>query len=154
MDRLNMVDYLKTIPKPGPTETGGKKDLRIFLMTARRSSRIGIFLIGMPSLLLALFIFQSLFHIRLGFIRWLGEDFFLPSPLKAMMVFVFLVGFPMIAIVLNLLSLTHFQFDKARREFNIVFRIRWWNIVIVIAGGALASFYILHILADSLIGGR
>ena len=40
MDRMNLVDYLKTIPKPTPTETGEKEKLKIFLVTARKSSRI------------------------------------------------------------------------------------------------------------------
>jgi len=155
MDRMNLVDYLKTIPKPTPTETGEKEKLKIFLVTARKSSRIGLLLIGLPSLLISLFILQALFHFKFGFIRWFGENTpSLPTPAKAMLIFAFLVGFPMIAMVLNLLSLSHFQFDERSREFRVTFRIRWWNIVIALAGGALATFYILHILADTLLGGR
>ncbi|HXB35047.1 MAG TPA: hypothetical protein VNV35_16575 [Puia sp.] len=155
MDRMNLVDYLKTIPKPTPTESGEKEKLKIFLVTARKSSRIGLLLIGLPSLLISLFILQALSHFKLGFIQWLGGNTFsFPTPVKAMLIFVFLVGFPMIAMVLNLLSLSHFQFDERSREFRITFRIRWWNIVIALAGGALATFYILHILADTLLGGR
>jgi hypothetical protein len=155
MDRMNLVDYLKTIPKPTPTETGEKEKLKIFLVTARKSSRIGLLLIGLPSLLISLFILQTLFHFKFGFILWLGENTSsLPTPAKAVLIFVFLVGFPMIAMVLNLLSLSHFQFDERSREFRITFRIRWWNIVVALAGGALATFYILHILADTLLGGR
>jgi hypothetical protein len=155
MDRMNLVDYLKTIPKPTTTETGEKEKLKIFLVTARKSSRIGLLLIGLPSLLISLFILQALFHFRFDFIRWLGENTYsLPTPTKAVLIFVFLVGFPMIAMVLNLLSLSHFQFDRLRREFRVTFRIRWWNILIALAGGALATFYILHILADTLLGGR
>jgi hypothetical protein len=155
MDRMNLVDYLKTIPKPAPTETGGQESLKIFLMTARRSSRIGILLIGLPSLVVLLFILQGILHFKLGFIRWFaGNASFLPTPVRAVLIFVFLVGFPMIAIVLNLLSLSHFQFNQLRREFRITFRVRWWNIAIVLAGGGLATFFILHLLADTLPGGR
>lgn len=152
---MNLVDYLKTIPKPDPTDTSGQDRLRIFLVTAKRSSRIGLLLICLPSLLIALFLLQSLMHVKVGFIRWLGENgSSLSTPARAILIFAFLVGFPMIAVVLNLLSLTHFQFDWLRREFRITFRIRWWNIVIVLVGGALASFYILHLLADTLLGAR
>lgn len=155
MDRMNLVDYLKTIPKPAPTETGEKEKLKIFLVTARKSSRIGLLLIGLPSLLISIFILQPLFHFKFGFIQWLkGDTFFLPTPAKAVLIFVFFVGFPMIAVVLNLLSLTHFQFDERSREFRATFRIRWWNIIITLAGGALATFYILRILAVTLPGSR
>jgi hypothetical protein len=155
MDRLNLVDYLKTIPKPTPTETAGQESLRVYLVTARKSSRIGLLLIGLPSLLISLYILQALFHFRFGFIGWLGENpSTLPTPAKAVLIFVFLVGFPMIAMVLNLLSLSHFQFDQKSREFRITFRVRWWNIAIALAGGALATYYILHLLADTLLTRR
>jgi hypothetical protein len=155
MDRMNLVDFMKTIPKPAPTETGEKEKLKIFLVTARKSSRIGVLLIGLPSLLLSIFILQALFHFKFGFIQWLGGNTSsFPTPAKAVLIFVFLVGFPMTAMVLNLLSLSHFQFDERSREFRVTFRIRWWNIVIALAGGALATFYILRILADTLFGGR
>ncbi len=148
MDRMNLVDYLKTIPKPTPTETAGRERLRVFLVTARRSSKIGLLLIGLPSLLISLYILQALFHFRFGFIRWLGENpSSLPTPVRAALLFVFLVGFPMIAMVLNLLSLSDFHFDGRSKEFHITFRVRWWNVVIALAGGALATFYILHMLA-------
>jgi hypothetical protein len=155
MDRMNLVDLLKTIPKPVPTETGEKEKLKIFLVTARKSSRIGLLLIGLPSLLISIFILQALFDVKFGFIQWLAENTSsLPTPVRAVLVFVFLAGFPMIAMVLNLLSLSHFEFDGRSREFRVTFRIRWWNIIIALAGGALATFYILHILADTLLGGR
>jgi len=52
------------------------------------------------------------------------------------------------------LSITYFQYDKNRREFNITIKIRWWNIIITLVGAAFASFYVFHILADSLMGGK
>ena len=154
MDKKKMAEYLETIPKPVPDDTGGQERLKIFLVTAKRSSRIGLLLIGLPALLISLFIIQTLLHIKVGFIRWLGENASsLPMMARAVLIFVFLIGFPMIAMILNLLSLSHFQYDRLRREFRITFRIRWWNIVIALAGGALAAFYILHLLADTLLGG-
>lgn len=155
MDKENLVEYLKSIPKPVPTEAPNQKILKISLLNARKSSRIGFGLIALPGTIILLFITQNLFHLNPGFTRWLDKNaLFLSTPARAMFVFVFLVGFPMIAIVLNLLSICYFQYDKVRREFNITFKIRWWNILITLIGGALASFYILHLLADTLLSGR
>ena len=149
-----MADYLKTVPKPVPITPAGQKILKVTLFNARRSSRIGFLLVGLPGIVVWLFFVQQLFHLQPGFTRWLGGGSSLSAPVRAVLVFIFLVGFPLIAVVLNLLSICYFQYDRLNKEFHFHFRIRWWNIVITLAGAALASFYILHLLADSLLGGR
>ena len=155
MEKEKLVEYLKDIPKPVPTLPQDQKILKISLLSARRSSRIGFWLIALPGIVIVLFMIQSLFHADTWLPRWIGRNVSsLSNPVRAALVFVFLVGFPLIAVVLNFLSISYFQYDKARKEFNITFKIRWWNIFITLAGGALASFYILHLLADSMLGGR
>jgi len=150
-----MADYLKTVPKPAPAVPAGQKILRVALFNARRSSRIGFLLVALPGLLVLLLIVQQLFHLQPGFTRWLeGGGSSLSTPVRAVLVFIFLVGFPLIAVVLNLLSICYFQYDRLKKEFYFHFRVRWWNIVITLAGGALAAFYILHLLADTILGGR
>jgi hypothetical protein len=152
MEKDNLIEYLKDIPKPVPTPAPDQKILKVSLLDARRSSRIGFWLIALPGIVILLFIIQNLFHFDTYLPGWVGRNVSSPStPVRVLLVFVFLVGFPLIAIVLNLLSISYFKYDKAKREFNIIFRIRWWNIAITLAGGALCSFYILHLLADSLL---
>jgi hypothetical protein len=153
MDQEKLSEYLKTIPKPEPAIPPHQKILRVTLLTARRSSRIGMLLIGLPALVIILFILQNLFHFDIGFIRWLGRSASsLANPARALVVFIFIVGFPLIAVIINLLSLCYFQYDRQSKEFHITFKIRWWNIIITLIGGALASFYIVHLLADTLLG--
>jgi hypothetical protein len=153
MDQDKLSEYLKTIPKPEPASPPAQKILRVTLLTARRSSRIGILLIGLPALVIILLILQNLFHVDIGFIRWLGRNASsLSNPARALIVFTFIVGFPLIAVIINLLSLCYFHYDRQSREFHITFKVRWWNIIITLLGGALASFYIVHLLADTLLG--
>ena len=142
---------MKTIPKPVPATPTGQQQLKVALFSARRSSRIGILLIALPGLVILLFLVQQLFHLSPGFTRWLDGGTTLPAPVRAVLVCIFLVGFPLIAIVLNLLSICYFRYDRVKKEFHISFRLRWWNIIITLAGGALASFYILHLLADTIL---
>lgn len=153
MDQEKLSEYLKTISKPEPDTPADQKILRVTLLTARRSSRIGILLIGLPALIIILFILQNLFHFDIGLIRWLGGNASsLSNHARALVVFIFIVGFPLTAVIINLLSLCYFQYDRQRREFHITFKIRWWNIIITLAGAVLASFYTVHLLADTLLG--
>jgi hypothetical protein len=153
MDQEKLEEYLKTLPKPEPGLPPVQKILKLSLLSARRSSRIGFWLVALPGLVILLFMLQNIFHLGAGLTRWLGSKGpSLPSPARAVLVFIFLVGFPLIAVAINLLSLSYFQYDKTKREFTITFKIRWWNILITLIGGALAAFYTLHLLADTLLG--
>lgn len=153
MDKEKLGDYLKDIPKPAPPPVKGQEMLKLALMNARRSSVIGTILIVLPGSLIFLFLLQNTFHLFPGLTRWLaGAGTFLSLPLRAVVAFLFLVGFPLLAVILNLLAITWFRYDRTRKELNITLRMRWINLLIVIAGGVLASFYVLHLLADTLLG--
>ncbi len=155
MDNKQTEDHLKNIAKPSAPDPNQKEILKLALLNARKSSAIGIVLVGLPAILIALSIIQNAFQIHAGIISRINQ--FMPSvPIqtRAVFFFIFLVGSPLIAIALNILSITYFQYDKNRREFNITIKIRWWNIIITLVGAAFASFYVFHILADSLMGGK
>lgn len=145
--------YLKEIPKPEAPRAQGQEMLKVALMNARRSSLIGAILIILPGALIGLFLLQNSLHVLPGVTRWLaGAGTFLPLPARAVVAFGFLVGFPVLAVILNLLAITWYRYDRVRRELTVTVRMRWINVLIVIAGSALASFYVLHLLADTILG--
>jgi len=148
-----LSDYLKDIPKPAPPPAKGQEMLRLTLMNARRSSVVGAILIILPGALILLFFLQNTLHLFPGLTRWLaGAGTLLPLPARAIVAFLFLVGFPFVAVILNLLAITWFRYDRTRKELNITLRMRWVNVVIAVAGSALAAFYVLHLLADTILG--
>ncbi|HEV9038669.1 MAG TPA: hypothetical protein VGQ51_18660 [Puia sp.] len=144
-------NYLKEISKPEAPPARGQEMLKVTLMNARRSSVIGAVLIILPGGLILLFLLQNSLHLAPGVTRWLaGEGTFLPLPARAIVAFVFLVGFPVLAVILNMLAITWYRYDRARKELTVTVRMRWINVLIIIAGSALASFYVLHLLADTI----
>ncbi|HXB94123.1 MAG TPA: hypothetical protein VNU70_03155 [Puia sp.] len=153
MDKQRLSDYLKDIPKPAPPPAQGQEMLKLTLMNARRSSVVGTILIILPGGLILLFLLQNNFHLFPGLTRWLaGEGTFLPLPLRAIVAFLFLVGFPLLAVVFNLLAITWFRYDPIRKEWTITIRMRWRNVLVAGVSSALASFYVLHLLADTILG--
>ena len=146
-------DYLKEIARPAAPPAKGQEMLKVALMNARRSSVIGAILIILPGLLILLFFLQNGLHLLPGLTRWLaGEGTFLPLPARAIVAFVFLVGFPVLAVIFNLLAIAWFRYDRVRKELTVVVRMRWLNVSIAIVGSALASFYVMHLLADTILG--
>ena len=155
MTKEKLSNYLTEIPKPEAPATENEKLVRLALLSARRSAFLGVVLIALPGMLILLLFLQNTFHLFPGLIRWLaGSGSFLPLPARAVVVFIFLVGFPFVAVAVNLLSISWYRYYPFRRELVISIRMRWPNILIAIIGSALAAFYILHLLADTLLGGK
>ncbi len=155
MDKQKLEQYLRDIPKPEATPPAMQEPLRLTLMDAKRSSRAGTLLIILPGLLILAFFLQNTLHIFPGLTRWFGNEATrVPMPLRAILFFLFLVGFPLIALVTNLLAIIYYRFNPIRKELTIIVRMRWKNILVAVVGGALASFYILHLLADSLLANQ
>ncbi|RBL92383.1 hypothetical protein [Chitinophaga flava] len=151
MDEQQFENYLHNMEKPTPPLPAQKDTLKFALLNSRRSSWIGALLIVFPFLLISLFFIQHLFNLGPRLTGWIATGTSsLPVYWKALLFFIFLTGFPFLGIILNMLSITYFQYDKTRREFNIIIRIRWWNIIIIFIGAAVASFYTLHLLADAI----
>lgn len=155
MTKEKLSTYLTDIPKPDAPATENEKVIRLALLSARRSAFLGIILVALPGALIFLVFLQNTFHLFPGLERWLaGTGSFLPNPARAVLFFIFLVGFPFVAVAVNLLSITWYRYYHLRHELVISIRMRWPNILIAIAGSALAAFYILHLLADTLLKGQ
>lgn len=152
MDNEKMGEYLVNIPKPVPRLPPEQERLKLTILNSKRSSVAGAILIILPGFLIFIVILQNIFHIPPDITRWLaGRTYYVPLPLRAFLFFLFLVGFPFIAVILNLLAITYYKYNVLRKEVQITIRMKWPNILIAVAGAALASFYILHLLADTLL---
>jgi hypothetical protein len=150
----------EAIVKPDPTEArlgkiaipqvnseSHKRRLRLALLDARRSAWWGALLITLPALFLAAvflqyglgvgpffdpmerFIFAPIRHSR---VRWL----------EPLLLFVL----PLIALVANLLSITHFSMAPSRDEIVVTVAVkrRWWNWVIVGVSGMIVAVIFLY----------
>ncbi|HLZ86838.1 MAG TPA: hypothetical protein VKQ52_06360 [Puia sp.] len=153
MTQEKMENRLKDIPKPEPMPPAAQEMLRLTLLNAKRSSRVGLLLIVLPGLVVLVFFFQNAFNTFPGLTRWFAhEATLIPMPLRAILLFLFLAGFPFIALVINMLAITYYRYNPLRREVTVIVKMKWNNILVAVFGCALATFYILHLLADTLLG--
>lgn len=155
MDTKDVEKYLENIDKPLPPKPPEHDSLKIALMNSKRSSRAGLLLIALPFLIIFIFFLQNLLNLPPELTNWIDRaTSSFPGYSRAIFFFLLLTGFPFLAIIINMLSITYFQYSKAKKEFNIIIKIRWWNITITLIAAAIASFYIFHLLSDTIIGGK
>ena len=127
--------------------------LKLAILSSKQSARAALWLLLPPFLLLGSALLQAIFHVSVPPWSWLQK--YSPSwPLWLRMT-IFLsvvIIFPLIAVVLNILSITWLQYDKKQKILHIAIRMRIINIIIILFAGLLALLFIGHLIADSLAG--
>ncbi len=153
MIKNKVEEFMEKLSKPQIEDIPYEKAFKIALLSSRKSSRIGILLVGMPAIILFVAIIQSFFNFDIGIDGVFNNlTSHVSLHLKAIIFFILTVGFPLIAVIINTLSITFFNYDRKRKEFNITFKLRWWNIFITLIGGLVASIFLFHLVVDSLAG--
>lgn len=152
MEDKNFKEQMENIKTPQVNDISHQQILKVNLLNARKSSRIGIAFIAIPCLFLfGVFIkyflglhfpvFTSLEDAmanldKIPFAKWI-------SP-------VLLVGLPLIAIIINTLAITHFYRDKPRKELLITIKIRLLNILIVVISLCIVAIFILFAISENM----
>lgn len=152
MEENKIEEFMENLSKPQVEEIPYEKVFKLALLNSRKSSVIGILLIGFPAIVLFVAIAQTIFNFNILDEAFSNLTSHLSLHLKAIIFFILTVGFPIIAVAINMLSITFFSYNREQKELNFAFKIRWWNVFITLAGGLLASFFLLHLIADSLAG--
>jgi hypothetical protein len=151
---------VKAIVKPDPIEArlskiaipqvsseAHKRRLRFALLDARRSAWWGTLLIALPALFLTAVFLQ--YGLGVGpFFEPLERFIFAPIRhsgvrwLEPLLLFVL----PLIALVTNLLSVTHFSIAPSHDEFVVTVAVkrRWWNWVIVGLSAVIVAVIFLY----------
>jgi hypothetical protein len=127
----NKMDNLKT---PGTGNMKHQEILKMAMINAKKSSKIGLLFIIIPALLIVIGYIKFQILMRIDFnasINSLIEQSNQIGYLKWIIPIVF-VGLPILATILNLLSITHFYVEKTNKELIISIKYRLKNIIIIL----------------------
>jgi hypothetical protein len=140
-------ERLSKIAIPQVTNEVHKRRLKLALLDARRSAWWGTLLIALPALFLTAVFLQ--YGLGIGpFFDPLDRFIFAPIRhsgvrwLEPLLLFVL----PLIAFVVNLLSVTHFSMTPAGDEFVVTVAVkrRWWNWIIIGLSAVIVAVIFLY----------
>jgi len=145
MKNEDVERLLQQMKVPEPEKILPPRDLKIPLLRYRKSSRAGFWLLLIP-FTVALTVW---FKLELG-VTWGSLDairrFF--SGIDSHVVLTYLIpiifiGFPLAALVINLLAICHFYQDRGAKELVITVKYRPLNIIILLLSLALIVYFLL-----------
>jgi hypothetical protein len=150
MNETNPADRLDQLRRPTPAAPALKRELKLALLSARTSSRLGVLLVALP----ALFVFGVI--VRYGFglpvpgfaalerlVAWMEHQPYIPllSPLVV-------AGAPLLALALNLLAILHVEWSRPRRELTLTLKLRWANLAICALCLLILAMVFVHLVAE------
>src|SRR6266446_5223329 len=150
MDEEKLIKKLEGIERPDLSSAAHRRQLKLVLVSAKRSSWIGILLVTLP----CLFIFGVI--LKYGF----GAGSHLFSTLEEKMADIdrsffrflpplLLVGGPLIALALNLLAILHFYIDRVRRELQVTVKMKIINLLIIGICVLVLVTVFMYVLAEN-----
>ena len=146
----DMPVNLDALPLPRPRHEALKAQLRLTLLDARASSRIGFALVFAPAAFVLGVILRYGFQLPVpGFgaleagLGWIERQPYVPllAPLL-------LVGAPLLALCLNALAIVHLRVDRARRELSFTLKLRAVNLLVMAVAVLSVALVLVHVLAE------
>jgi len=144
-------DKMENLNTPNTDFVKHQDILKIGMLNARKSARIGIIFILIPMMLIVL----AYLKIKL-LIHW---DFFArlqmfvsnqnQSSTLSLVSHLIFIGLPILAIIINLIAITHFYIDKQNKEMIITIRYRLKNMIVLLFSAVLLMIVFMCVLLMS-----
>ncbi len=145
MKKEEVEDMLSRLDVPQPGNLISHTDLKIPLLSYKRSSRAGLWLLILP-LIFAITVFlktelgmnAAYLHFIQKFFAAINDNQFITYLIP-----VIFIGLPLLSMVLNLLAICHFERNSKTKELIITIKYRPLNIAIMLFSFALLVFFLL-----------
>ena len=128
-----------------------RQQLKIALLSAHKTAALTVWLVAAPCFFLFAVAMKHYFHYDLGVFTIIEE--FVASvdrtsgfPLSGLL----LVGLPLFAVAINLLSILHVTLEPAQREMVVTIKLRWKNIALLMLCLLLVGIFMLYGLIENI----
>lgn len=153
MDNDDLKKRLESLDKPQLTELRHQLQLRLAILSAKKSAWAALWLLLAPFVVFASAALHSLLKVPIPPDSWLEQyGSHWPLWLRVTVFMSTVIVFPSIAVILNVLAITWIRYDREQKVLNISIKMKTINLVIIIIAGIIALLFIGHSIADYLAG--
>ena len=126
-------------------------ELKLAIINADRSATLGLWFIVVPYFFIGCMILKYELNVNLGLLDSITNA--IESMDKNASTWwlqpVFLVGLPIAGIILNILSITHFKWEQASSLLSISIKLKWYNILVLIASLVIIGTLALYLIVEN-----
>jgi len=147
--------HMENLVTPQVRSESRKNLLKLTLLNSKKSAYLGTMLVILPFLFALANIFKYQLGIDLGilsaFVTWIGS--FDDTSVVNWIIRFLLLGGPVVAVLVNLLAITHFYIDKPSKELIITCKMKWLNIAIIVFCSFILFIFLFYLVAENLMEG-
>ena len=144
---------MEQIKTPSAGEVKQTVEIKLAILNAHRSAAMGVWFIVVPCFFIACVFMKYIFHIRLGLLDTFEEMISTldKNPRTWWIQPVLLVGLPIVSIIINTLSITHFRWDSHTQSILITLKVRWINIIILLISAGIVTLFLLYLITENFV---
>ena len=145
MKNEDFENKLTNMQVPQPENILQPADLKIPLMSYKKSSKAGLWLLLMPITVAVVIVLKSELGLQSGYLN-LVQKFFGAIDQNAVLTYLIpliFVGLPLVAMIINFLAICHFQQNKNARELIMTIKYRPLNLAVFLVSFAVLIFFLL-----------
>jgi hypothetical protein len=145
MKENEVENILKNMNIPEPENIMNHGDLKIPLLSYKKSSRAGLWLLIVPFVVAVTIFLRTELRIKSGYFNFI-QKFFAEIDNNNVLTYLIpliFVGLPVFAMIINFLAICHFQRNRKIKELIITIKYRPLNIVIFLFSFALLVYFLL-----------
>lgn len=132
-----------------------QQEFRVPLLNTRKSAKIGVLLLILPFLFLSGVVLNHYLKIDFGILTsiyvWIGDmdKAYGDNSWINWVIRLLLVCGPLIAILVNLLSIVHIRYEKSHNEVIFSVKLRWSNLVIIVVCSLIFVTFFTYLLLEN-----
>lgn len=150
-----MDDIIENLEQPTVDVSKHQREFRLTLLNTKKSAITGAIFLILPFLFLSGVVLKHYMQIDFGFLtsvyEWTGilDQKYGDNSILNWIIRILLTIGPLVAIVLNLLAVTHARLEKANRELIISFKMKWLNWLIILICTTVFAIFFLYLLIEN-----
>lgn len=145
MKNEDVENMLNRMPVPEPENIMQHRELKIPLLSYRRSSKAGLWLLLLPLAGAVSVVLKTALGNQSGYVNFV-QKFFAAIDNNVVLTYLIpliFIGLPLTAMIINVLAFCHFQQNNKTRELIITIKYRPLNIAIFLISFAVLIFFLL-----------
>jgi hypothetical protein len=137
--------------KPPKSEVAPPKELRMAIVSARRSAAMGVWLVVVPWLFFIAMVLKHMFNVNWGLINTFEEMISAldRDPSTWWVGPVLILGLPVLSIIINTLAITHFKWESFTGSLIVSIRMKWLNIAVLLVSLTIVGIFVLYVAGEN-----
>jgi hypothetical protein len=151
MEDKDFLDKMENINKPEFNTDASRRQIKIAMLNAKRSASWGIWFLVVPVFFFGCVAIKYLLNWNWAFAGKFIDgiarlDKSMSFPFVTILLFIVL---PAIGVVLNLLAIMHFSFNKQLNELIVTIKLKWLNIILAIISIGIIAAVLLYAIVEN-----